>query len=156
MATGEAQRINARDAQWREVAATLDFQAPKMPQGGALADATPLARQWLQKLRGKLIRQFISGGVVGERRRYLAPDGTYSMQGSSAVVIDVGPYAGAPAASASAISRQSMTGRWKIRDINGEVFLQVWTNDGRTLMLPITTDNKNWYLDGEKAFAVDP
>jgi hypothetical protein len=157
MATGEAQRINGRDAQLREVAVTLDFQAPKMPQGGPLADATPLAQQWLQKLRGKVIRQFISGGgAVGEKRRYLAPDGAYSMQGGSALAIDVGPYAEAPTASASAISRQSMTGRWKIRDINGEVFLQVWTSDGRSLMLPITTDNRNWYLDGEKAFAVDP
>jgi hypothetical protein len=61
-----------------------------------------------------------------------------------------------PAAGASAIRRESMTGRWKIRDNNGEIFLQIWTNDGQMLLLPITTDDRNWYLTGEKAFAVDP
>ena len=157
LAAGEAARIQARDADLRSLVATADFQPPRMPEGGPLADTTPAARMWLQKLRGKVIKQFIGGGgVVGERVRFLAADGTYSMRSSSAVAIDVGPYGGAPTASASSISRNSQTGRWKIRDNGGRIFLQIWTPDGQMSMLPITTDSRNWYLNGEKAFAVDP
>jgi hypothetical protein len=119
MATGEAARIRPRDAQLREMAATMDYQAPKMPEAGPLADDTPLAQQWLRKLRGKVIKQFIGGGgLSGEKSRYLAPDGTYSMSGNTVIAADVGPYGGAPTASASSISRQSTQGRWKIRDVN--------------------------------------
>jgi hypothetical protein len=173
VAAGEAQRIYNRDAQMRETAGTMELAAaamatrppaPKQPAvaaapaaGGPLADDTPAAQQWLQKLRGKVIKQFIGGGgMTGEKTRYLAPDGTYSMRGNSVVAIDVGPYGGAPTASASSISKQSVTGRWKIRDVNGQIFLQITTNDGNTSMLRITRDNRYWYLNGDKAFAVDP
>jgi hypothetical protein len=157
LGAGEAQRVNSRDLPLREILTSMDFQQPKMPEAGPLADNTPQAQEWLQKLRGKVIKQFSGGGgMSAEKTRFLAADGTYSMKSSSVVSIDVGPYGGAPTASASSIGRNSQTGRWKIRDENGRIFLQIWTGDGQVLMLPITRDSRNWYLNGEKAFAVNP
>jgi hypothetical protein len=40
--------------------------------------------------------------------------------------------------------------------LDGRIFLQISMNDGKTLTLAITEDSKNWYLDGQKAFAVNP
>ena len=157
LGAGEAERVNTRDLPLREMLASMDFQQPKMPEGGALADNTPQAQEWLKKLQGKVIKQFSGGGgMTSERTRFLAADGTYSMRSSSLASIKVGPYGEAPTASASSISRNAQTGRWKIRDNDGQIFLQIWTSDGQTLMLRITRDARNWYLNGEKAFAVDP
>jgi hypothetical protein len=162
VAAGETGRVYGRDATLKEAAVSMDYQAPaalsKPPEpGDPLADNTPLAQQWLQKLRGRVIRQFIGGGgVTGERSRFLAADGTYTMRGNSAVAIDVGPYGEAPSASASSVRREGMAGRWRIREQQGEVFLQIVSNDGQTFLLPITWDDRNWYLDGVKSFAVDP
>jgi hypothetical protein len=179
VAAGEMQRVYGKDSVLREAAASMTYRSSevsdasmaanevkttpeaKPPQalktGGPLADNTPIAQQWLQKLRGRVIRQFIGGGgVSGERSSYLAPDGTYTMRGSASMAVDVGGYGEAPDASASSVSRNTMSGRWYIRDRNGEPHLQITLNNGQILLLAITWDNRNWYLDGVKSFAVDP
>jgi hypothetical protein len=116
-----------------------------------LADNTPLAQQWLQKLRGKMIRQFYaSQGMSSDKRHYLNADGTYSYRRNSMVAIDV------PGASASSIGNNNSAGRWRIRDVGGQVMLEVHYNSGETGQFRITQDARNWYLDGEKAFAVEP
>lgn len=158
IAFGESGRIERQAASMRQVAAAMAYQPPRPAAAGPLADDTPLARQWLAKLRGKVIKQFLGAGsgMTGEKTRYLAPDGTYTMSGNTVIAIDVGPYGGAPTASASSIGRQQATGRWRIRDDNGRAFLEVRTADGQRLLLALTADQRNWYLNGEKAFAVDP
>ena len=69
---------------------------------------------------------------------------------SSMVSVDV------PGASALSTGGDDSTGRWRVRDLSGEVFLEVRYNNGNVRRMPITEDNRNWYLNGEKAFAVDP
>lgn len=170
IALGEAARVASRDAELRAAAANLEFRAAKPPApneaikppaagaavkplaaGDALADNTPAAREWLEKLRGRVIRQFYGGGgTSGEKRRFLAADGTYSMSGNVVTSATV------PGATASGTSRMAGSGRWKIRDVNGQIFLQLVEADGQVHMLPITRDARNWYLDGQKAFAVNP
>jgi hypothetical protein len=72
------------------------------------------------------------------------------------VSIDVGSYGNAPDASALNTGPGANTGRWRIKDLGGQVVLQVQYANGQTRLFRITQDSRNWYLDGEKAFAVDP
>ncbi|MEO5952686.1 MAG: hypothetical protein ABIQ44_09500, partial [Chloroflexia bacterium] len=109
------------------------------------------AQQWLQKVRGRMIRQFYaSAGMSSDKYHYTNADGTYVYRSSSMVSVDVS------GASALSTGKGANTGRWMIRDVNGNVFLQVTYSNGETNMMRITQDARNWYLNGEKAFAVDP
>jgi hypothetical protein len=153
MAVGESGKVQSRDAQLRDISGSANFQTPKPAAAGPLADNTPLAQQWLQKLRGKVIYQFFgagNGGMTSESRRYLAADGTYSMRGNSVISIDV------PGMSASSVDQSGSDGRWRIRDDNGKLYLQVTRRNGDVSLMPITWDQKNWYLNGDKAFADHP
>lgn len=124
--------------------------APAGPAVSSLADTTPRAQRWLAKLRGRMIHQFSAySGMSSEKKRWLHADGRYEFRSSSMVSIDVG------GASALGTDRGENTGRWSIRDQGGDLYLEVRLNNGRVQRLEITEDNRNWYLNGEKAFAVD-
>jgi hypothetical protein len=149
IAFGLANRIAARDSDLRSMLTSLRTAAPA--QTGGLADSTALAEQWQQKLQGKMIRQFHAyQGMSSDKRHMLNADGTYSFHSDSVVAIDVA------GASASSIGNRNAQGRWHIRDAGGVVFLDVRYNNGETRQFRITQDAHNWYLNGEKAFAVNP
>ncbi|MBI2687062.1 MAG: hypothetical protein HYX27_12165 [Acidobacteria bacterium] len=152
LAYGLAGRIAAREPELMQMVASLRKDAPKpVPATGPLADNTPLAQQWLRKLQGKMIRQFHAySGMSSDKRHMLFADGRYTFRSNSMVAIDV------PGASASSIGRGREEGRWQIREINGAVFLRIQYSDGSTGQYRLTQDARNWYMNGEKAFAVDP
>lgn len=151
LSVGTADRVRQREAEVRQMLASMSFEAPKVSAGGPLSDSTPLAQQWLQKLRGRMIRQMYAySGMSSDKYHYINADGTYVYRSSSMVSVDVS------GASALGTDRNTSSGRWKIRDVSGRVFLQVQYQNGETKMMPITQDSRNWYLNGEKAFAVDP
>jgi hypothetical protein len=150
IAAGEKARVRAQDASVRQIVSTVAFTAPRLEAGGPLADSTPLAQRWLARLRGKAVRQFwASQGMSSEKKHWLNADGTYAYNSSSMVSIDV--------AGASALSTggDDSRGRWRIRDLGGEVFLEVTYNNGTVSRMPITEVSPNWLLNGEKAFIVD-
>lgn len=152
IAAGEKTRVRSNDISVHQILSSMAFAAAKTAEtGGPLADATPLAQRWLNKLRGKLVRQFwASQGMSSDKRHWLNADGTYAFKSSSMVSVDVS------GASALSTGRDDSTGRWSIRDVSGKVFLEVRYNNGNIRRMPITEDNRNWFLNGEKAFAVDP
>lgn len=151
IAAGEKARVRANDDTVRQIMASVDFTAPSPAAGGPLADTTPLAQRWLAKLRGKLVRQFwASQGMSSEKKHWLNADGTYAYASSSMVSIDVS------GASALSTGRDDSRGHWRIRDLGGEVFLEVRYLSGKVARMPITENNTNWFLNGEKAFADNP
>jgi hypothetical protein len=125
--------------------------SPPSADTGPLADPTPLAQRWLTKLRGKVVRQFwASQGMSSDKRHLLNADGTYAYKSASMVSVDAG------GASGLSTGRGNTAGRWRIRDDAGKVFLEVTYTNGEVKRMRITEDNRNWYLNGEKAFAVAP
>lgn len=149
IAVGEPARIRTHEATLRSVLSGA--APPKAPPAGVLSDNTPLAQRWLAKLRGKRVRQFwASQGMSSDKSHYLNADGTYRLQSSSMVAVDV------PGASASSIGRGNETGRWYIRDVGGRVVLEVRYTNGTSTQMRIHEEAPNWFLNGEKAFAVDP
>jgi len=144
IAVGPAEKVRTHKPTLAQVAQSIRFQAPP---------AAPSATNspWDQKLRGKVIRQFNSSqGMSSEKKHSLAADGTYSYWSSSMVSIDV------PGASASSIGKDAQKGRWRIIENGGRAFLEVTYNSGQTRTFTLTKDATNWYLNGEKAFAVEP
>ncbi len=140
VAYGMAQRVAGRDSELRGMLATM-----------RVGDSSALADQWSRKLQGKMIRQFHAySGMSSDKRHMLNADGSYWFRSSSMVAVDV------PGASASSTGRNGVQGRWRISEANGNVFLQVQLASGETRQYRITQDARNWYLNGEKAFAVDP
>ncbi len=152
IAVGEESRIRPRDAELRQVLASMSAaQTQTLHGGGPLADNTPLAQRWLAKLRGKHVRQFwASQGMSSDKRHILAADGSYAFRSSSMVSVDVS------GASALSTGGDNARGRWRIRDSGGQVFLEVQYANGNVSRMPITENGQNWFLNGEKAFAVDP
>jgi hypothetical protein len=157
ISVGTAERVRPRESEVRQMMASLAFEAPKplaagpLVAGGPLADTTPLAQQWLQKLKGRMIRQMYAySGMSSDKYHYINADGSYVYRSSSMVSVDVSGASGM--SSGGSASR----GRWKIRDVGGQVFLEVRYENGESRMMPITQDARNWFLNGEKAFAVDP
>ncbi len=148
ISVGTAELVRLREAEVRQMLASMKFEEPK---AGPLSDATPLAQQWLQKLKGRMIRQMYAySGMSSDKYHYINADGSYVYKSSSMVSVDV---AGASGTSSGGNANR---GRWKIRDVSGQVFLEVQYQSGETKMMRITQDERNWYLNGEKAFAVDP
>ena len=152
IAIGEQAKVWAREAELRAVLASAGLAASKPPVAGApLADATPGAQRWLGKLRGKMIRQFnASQGMSSDKRHWLRFDGTYAYKSNSMVSVEV------PGASGLSTGANEAAGRWRIREEAGRVWLEVQYKEGRVARMPISEDGRNWYLNGEKAFAVDP
>jgi len=151
VAAGNRDVVRSRDMTVRQILSSVSYTAPKVEAGGALADSTPLAQQWLTKLRGRMIRQMHAySGMSSDKYHYINADGTYVYRSRSMVSVSV------PGASGLSTGGADERGRWKIRDIGGRVFLQVQYQSGETASMPITQDARNWYLNGEKAFAVDP
>ncbi len=144
VAYGMANRVAARDGELRQMLATMRVAAPA-------GNSSALADQWTRKLQGKMIRQFHAySGMSSDKRHMLNADGSYWFRSNSMVSIDV------PGASASSTGGNGVQGRWRISEANGNVFLLVQLTNGETRQYRITQDARNWYLNGEKAFAVDP
>jgi hypothetical protein len=151
VAFGAAQRIQPRDQDLRQMLASMQTAAAQPMAAGALADSTAAAQQWLAKLKGKMIRQFHTyQGMSSDKRHYLNADGTYRFVSSSMVSVDV---SGASGLSTGSNGEQ---GRWSIGEVGGQVYLKIQYRDGRTGQYRLTRDDRNWYMNGEKAFAVEP
>jgi hypothetical protein len=152
IAYGLVERLAARDADVRQMLGSLRAVAARpAPGGGALADSSPAAQQWLAKLRGKMIRQFHAySGMSSDKRHMLNADGSYWFKSSSMVSVDV------PGASGMSSGRGAHQGRWQIREMGGDVYLMIAYNDGDRGQYKLTADGRNWYMNGEKAFAIDP
>jgi len=151
VAAGEESRVRARDPELRQILSSMAAVQIQQSSGAALGDSTPLAQRWLAKLRGKHVRQFwASQGMSSDRRHILSSDGSYSYHSSSMVSADV------PGASALSTGGDNTRGRWRIRDVGGQPFLEVQYANGKISRMPIAENGQNWFLNGEKAFAVDP
>lgn len=151
VAAGEQPRIRARDSELRQILASMAATPVPSAAGGPLADNTALAQRWYAKLRGKHVRQFwASQGMSSDKRHILGADGSYAFRSSSMVSVDVS------GASALSTGGDNSRGRWRIRDIGGQAFLEVQYVNGNVSRMPITENGQNWFLNGEKAFAIDP
>ena len=112
LAAGELERVRPRDPVMRQILASMNYEPPKVVSGGPLAGSSQLSQMWLTKLHGRVIKQFIGGGgAVGQKQLYLAADGSYTYRSSVAIAADVGPYGGAPTASASSTARNANAGK---------------------------------------------
>ncbi|MCA2969162.1 MAG: hypothetical protein INH43_11655 [Acidobacteriaceae bacterium] len=144
VAAGPVDRVRARQPLLGPVVQSIRYAAP--PAGAT----SPLTRQWEQKLRGKVVRQFwASQGMSSDKRHYLNADGTYAFESSSMVSVDVA------GASGGSYGKDDRRGRWSIVERGGAPYLQILYNSGESRLLAITADATNWYLNGEKAFAVE-
>ena len=144
LAVGPAEKVRVHKATLAQVAQSIRYQHQPLSTS---ATNSP----WDQKLRGKVIRQFnASQGMSSEKKHTLGTDGRYSYWSSSMVSVDV------PGASGSSFGKDAQKGRWKIIDNGTRAFLEVVYDSGQTRTFALTKDATNWYMNGEKAFAVDP
>jgi hypothetical protein len=145
VAAGPAANVRAQLPALVPVVQSIRYQpAPPAP----LSNVT---RPWDQKLRGKVVRQFwASQGMSSDKKHYLNADGSYRYWSNSMVSVDV------PGASAGSVGKNNQTGRWSIVERAGAPYLQVTYTSGESKLFAITQDATNWYLNGEKAFAVEP
>jgi len=145
VAAGPVERVRARQAMLVPVVQSIRYVPPPP---GALS---PVTRAWDQKLRGKVVRQFwASQGMSTDKKHFLNADGSYAFSSSSMVSVDVA------GASGGSYGKDNLRGRWSLIERAGAPYLQVIYTNGESRLFAITQDSTNWYLNGEKAFAIDP
>lgn len=115
--------------------------------------ASPIARQWDRKLRGKLVTEMsrVDGGMYGggtsRTDMYLCGDGRLFIDSQSSLAIYV------DGANGSSGGRSSRTGRWRVVS-EGEIpAIEVRLDDGEEGYLAIGWDTRGaTYLNGSKVF----
>ena len=172
-AMGDRAALERREPLIRGVATSLTFAAPGGPGSGAettprvaqggqpsspsLSDGSPVAQQWLERLRGKRLTSlssYSSGGAGGYSSRtvvMLWPDGRFDGQSSSSVSVDV------PGASGSSGGSGSTSGRWRIyatRD--GLGVLELTYANGRQEQNALQDRNGQTFINGSRWFVTNP
>ncbi|MDX2151182.1 MAG: hypothetical protein SFV54_10640 [Bryobacteraceae bacterium] len=118
LAMGDAARLASRDEEVKTFLAGLKFEAPK--KNTTLADDSPLAQMWLERLRGKTL--------AGRPIRHLGEDG--------ALTLGANPAIAAPA------------GKWRIRVQDNFAFLEITDTAGAVKLLSLSQDARGILLDG--------
>lgn len=146
------------EAHLQRVAAGIDFNTRLAKEAeGSLSDSSALAKSWIERLRGKKLTFLrTSQYETAKKVMILAADGTFTLAGNSLASISVGPYAEAPAATASAIGRQGAEGRWRIVSRGNQAFLVLKASDGSQAEYELTLRGTATHLDGVRWFVTDP
>jgi hypothetical protein len=131
----------------------LDRAAETPPQLGD--EASPLAQQWLEHLRGKKV-SFLesyssgaSGGYAMRRDFYLCSDGRFSFRENSSVSIYV------PGASAGSGGRSSGEGRWRVLAQGEHAVLELAWSDGAVAVRRLEYAEGRTYIDGERWYVTE-
>jgi len=172
-ALGHRERLESRQTAVRQVASSLDFGGPQAPattsqstpsskpapvpapSGPNIQTDTPLARQWDQRLRGKMLTQMSgnvgsSGGYTSSKKIYLNADGTFHYSSSSLVTVDVGGAFGNSGGS------ETGKGWWRVITSQNTPNLELRAEGEETVYVPLTDQDGKTFLGATRFFVTDP
>ncbi len=160
VAIGTRELVTGRDAELRALAASLEFAGtPPVPMTqGALHDNSAAGREWAARLAGKNLTQMSSysssggGGMSSRKDLALHAGGRYQYRYESSLSMDVGPYGGAPTASAMGASRDANQGQWRVITLQGRPVLEMRSDRGETFQQLLEFVDGKTFLNGTRTF----
>ena len=162
-AAGQTGKLDVREIALRDIAlsvaattATSAQSAPSSgPQTSANTDRSPIAQQWLQRLRGKKLTKMSSyssgssGGMSSKTEIYLQPDGRFQGRSESSVAIYV------EGANGSSGGVQKAAGTWRIYAKEGRAILETKYENGQIESSFLEDRNGQTFINGKRVFVTE-
>ncbi len=160
-AAGVTNKLEARETALRDIALSVvattaaAAQPPTTPQTSVNIDRSPLAQQWLQRLRGKKLTLLSSynsgssGGMSSKTEMYLQADGRFQGRSESSVSIYV------EGANGSSGGVQKAAGTWRIYAKDGRAILEMKYENGQTESSILEDRNGQTFINGKRVFVTE-
>ena len=161
-AAGQTGKLDAREIALRDIAlsvaaatATSAQSAPSGPQTPANIDRSPIAQQWLQRLRGKKLTKMSSyssgssGGMSSKTEIYLHANSSFQGRSESSVSIYV------EGANGSSGGVQKAAGTWRIYVKDGRAILEMKYENGQTESSLLEDRNGQTFINGKRVFVTE-
>jgi hypothetical protein len=161
-AVGQASKLEPHETALRDLAAsiapstaaanTAKPAAPTAPTN----DRSPLAQQWLQRLRGKKLVQMSSynsgggsGGYSSKTEIYLNADSTFQARSESSVSVYV------PGANGGSSGAQKAAGAWRIYVKDNQAVLEMKYSNGQIETNILQANGEQTFINGKRWFVVE-
>lgn len=160
-AAGLPNKLDAHEAILRDIATSIT--KPSAPATAnaqkttpATNDRSPLAQQWLQRLRGKKLTMLSSynsggggGGMSSKAEIYLHADGSFQGRSESSVSIYV------PGASGGSSGVQKAAGTWRIYTKDGQALLEMKYETGQIETNSLQANGEQTFINGKRWFVTE-
>lgn len=160
-AAGLPTKLDAHEMILRDIATSI--AAPTVAQGtpqrnaaSVTNDRSPLAQQWLQRLRGKKLTMLSSynsggggGGMSSKTEIYLNADGSFLGRSESSVAIYV------PGANGGSSGVQKAAGTWRIYVKEGQALLEMKYENGQTETNGLQANGEQTFINGKRWFVTE-
>lgn len=160
-AAGLPAKLDAHETMLRDIAASIAAPAaaqntPQRNATPAANDRSPLAQQWLQRLRGKKLTMLSSynsggggGGMSSKTEIYLNADGSFLGRSESSVSIYV------PGANGGSSGVQKAAGTWRIYVKDGQAMLEMKYENGQTETNVLQANGEQTFINGKRWFVTE-
>ncbi len=157
-AAGMTTKLDARETVLRDIALSVAMTTaapPTAPQTPVNIDRSPLAQQWLQRLRGKKLTLLSSynsgssGGMSSKTEIYLQANGSFQGRSESSVSIYV------EGANGSSGGVQKAAGTWRIYAKDGRAILETKYENGQTESSFLEDRNGQTFINGKRVFITE-
>ncbi|MFN7927593.1 MAG: hypothetical protein U0Y68_06550 [Blastocatellia bacterium] len=160
-AAGLPNKLEAHEMILRDIAASIALPAavsntPQRSTPPAANDRSPLAQQWLQRLRGKKLTMLSSynsggggGGMSSKTEIYLNADGSFLGRSESSVSVYV------PGANGGSSGMQKAVGTWRIYAKDGQALLEIKYENGQIETNALQANGEQTFINGKRWFVTE-
>ncbi len=159
-AAGQTSKLDARETALRDIALSVAMTIATSAQSSGLQtpaniDRSPLAQQWLQRLRGKKLTIMSSyssgssGGMSSKTEIYLNANSSFQGRSESSVSIYV------EGANGSSGGVQKAAGAWRIYAKDGRAILEMKYENGQTESSLLEDRNGQTFINGKRVFVTE-
>jgi hypothetical protein len=162
-AVGQASKLEPHETALRDLAASIapstaaaNTAKPAVPTAPTASDRSPLAQQWLQRLRGKKLVQMSSynsgggsGGYSSKTEIHLNADSTFQARSESSVSVYV------PGANGGSSGAQKAEGVWRIYVKDNQAVLEMKYSNGQIETNILQANGEQTFINGKRWFVVE-
>ena len=158
-AAGILTKLDAREANIREIAASVapaTAASNQVSPAPTSSDRSPLAQQWMQKLRGKKLVQMSSynsgggsGGYSSKTEIYINANNTFQARSESSVSVYV------PGANGGSGGTQKAAGTWRIYVNGSQALLEMKYENGQIETNSLQANGEQTFINGKRWFVTE-
>ena len=160
-AAGLPNKLDAHETMLRDIAASVSTttaatSTPPRNTAPVTNDRSPLAQQWLQRLRGKKLTMLSSynsgggaGGMSSKTEIYLHANSTFQARSESSVSIYV------PGANGGSSGAQKAAGTWRIYTKDNQAILEMKYENGLIETNALQANGEQTFINGKRWFVTE-
>ena len=158
-AAGTAAKLDAREARILEIATSITPASNPAPaaQMPSAVDRSPLAQQWMQRLRGKKLVQMSSynsggggsGGYSSKTEIYMNANNTFHARSESSVSVYV------PGANGGSSGAKKAAGTWRIYANGSQAMLEMKYENGQIETNALQANGEQTFINGKRWYVTE-